>query len=250
MLIDLSEKVAIVTGSTRGIGLATAKRLAGAGANVVINGRHDDKDLGEAAESIRVTAKAQILPIACDVGSAQGAASIAKAVFEAFRRIDIVVNNAGILKEGPIGMISNDDIKAMVDTNLISVIHMTQAVSRIMARRKSGAIVNLSSIMGRRGRAGQLVYSATKAGVIGATMASAKELAKSGIRVNAIAPGYIETSMTAHITEAQKETLINNIPAGRPGTPDDVANAICFLVSDLAVYINGQVIGVDGGMVA
>ena len=250
MLVDLSDRVAIVTGSTRGIGLATAKRLALAGAHVVINARRDDALLAEAAELLRAGAKSHILPVAADVGTAQGAASLVKTTFEAFRRIDILVNNAGILKEAPIGMIGNDDIKSLIDANLGSVLNMTQAVSRVMARRKAGAIVNLTSIMGRRGRVGQFVYSASKAGVIGATLAAAKELSKAGIRVNAVAPGYIETSMTEHITESQKTTLVGNIPAGRAGTPDDVAAAICFLVSDLAAYITGQVLGVDGGMIA
>jgi 3-oxoacyl-[acyl-carrier protein] reductase len=250
MLVDLTDRVAIVTGSTRGIGLATAKRLALAGAHVVINARQDDAHLAEAAELLRAGAKSQILPIAADVGTAQGAASLVKAAFDAFRRIDVLVNNAGILKEAPIGMIGSDDIKSLIDANLGSVLNMTQAVSRVMARRKAGAIVNLTSIMGRRGRAGQFVYSATKAGVIGATLAAAKELSKSGIRVNAVAPGYIETSMTQHVTESQKAALMSNIPAGRAGTPDDVAAAICFLVSDFAQYITGQVLGVDGGMIA
>src|SRR5690349_21753907 len=151
MLVDLSNRVAIVTGSTRGIGLATANRLALAGAHVVVNARQNDAPLAEAAERIRTGAKSQILPVAADVGTAQGAASLTKAAFEAFRRIDILVNNAGILKEAPIGMIGNDDIKALIDTNLGSVLNMTQAVSRVMARQKAGAIVNLTSIMGRRG---------------------------------------------------------------------------------------------------
>jgi 3-oxoacyl-[acyl-carrier protein] reductase len=250
MVVDLSDRVAIVTGSTRGIGLATAKRLALAGAHVVVNARREDFRLAEAAELLRAGTKSQILPIAADVGTAQGAVSLVKTTFDAFRRIDILVNNAGILKEAPIGMIGNDDITSLIDANLGSVLNMTQAVSRVMARRKAGAIVNLTSIMGRRARAGQFVYSASKAGVIGATLAAAKELAKSGIRVNAVAPGYIESSMTEHVTESQKAALLSSIPAGRAGTPDDVATAICFLVSDLAGYITGQVLGIDGGMIA
>ena len=249
MLVDLTDRVAIVTGSTRGIGLATAIRLADAGAHLVINGRNSI-ELTKATEAVRERAKGQIIAIAADVGSPQGPAALAKAAFDTFRRIDILVNNAGILKEGPIGMILNDDIRAMIDANLVSVINMTQAVSRVMARRKSGAIVNLTSIMGLRGRPGQLVYSATKAAIIGATLSASKELAKSGVRVNAIAPGYIETAMTAHVNDAQKEALLGSIPAGRVGTSDDVANAICFLVSDFAQYITGQVLGVDGGMIA
>jgi 3-oxoacyl-[acyl-carrier protein] reductase len=215
----------------------------------VINGRNSI-ELAKATEAVRERAKGQMIAIAADVGSPQGPVALAKAAFDTFRRIDILVNNAGILKEGPIGMILNDDIRAMIDANLVSVINMTQAVSRVMARRKSGAIVNLTSIMGLRGRPGQLVYSATKAAIIGATLSAAKELAKSGVRVNAIAPGYIETAMTAHVNDAQKEALLGSIPAGRVGTSDDVANAICFLVSDFAQYITGQVLGVDGGMIA
>jgi 3-oxoacyl-[acyl-carrier protein] reductase len=250
MQFELSERVAIVTGSTRGIGLATAKRLALAGAHVVVNARRKDEHLTMAAELLRAGAKSQILPVAADVGTAQGAASLVKVTFDAFKRIDILVNNAGILKEAPIGMIGNDDIKSLIDANLGSVLNMTQAVTRVMARRKAGAIVNLTSIMGRRGRVGQFVYSASKAGVIGATLSAAKELGRSGIRVNAVAPGYIESSMTEHVTESQKAALVSNIPLGRAGTPDDVATAICFLVSDLAGYITGQVLGIDGGMIA
>src|SRR5215510_6735467 len=140
MRIDLSERVAIVTGATRGIGLAIVKRLADAGAHVVLNGRRNEQQLVEAAESIRLSARVQVLPVLCDVGSAQGAATLAKAAFEAFRRIDILVNNAGVLKEAPIGMISHDDTTAMIEANLLSVIHLTQAVSRPMARRKNGSI--------------------------------------------------------------------------------------------------------------
>jgi 3-oxoacyl-[acyl-carrier protein] reductase len=250
MLVDLNEKVAIVTGSTRGIGLATAIQLAEAGAHVLVNGRSEGEHLAAAAEAVRQKAKGRVIAVAADVGSAQGPASLAKAAFEAFRRIDILVNNSGILKEGPIGMISNDDVRAMIDTNLVSVINMTQAVSRVMGRHKSGSIVNLTSIMGLRGRPGQMVYSATKAAIIGATFSAAKELGKLGIRVNAVAPGYIETAMTGHVNQAQRDALIGSIPMGRVGKPSDVANAICFLASDLANYINGQVLGVDGGMIA
>src|ERR1700738_1829973 len=167
MQVDLSDRVAIFTGSSRGISLATAKRLARAGAHVVLNARREDANLAGAAELLRADAKSQILPVAADVGTAQGAASLVKATFDAFKRIDILVNNAGILKEAPIGMIGNDDMKPLIDANLGSVLKMTQAVSRGMARRKAGAIVNLTSIMGRRGRVGQFVYSASKAGVIG-----------------------------------------------------------------------------------
>jgi 3-oxoacyl-[acyl-carrier protein] reductase len=250
MLVDLSEKVAIVTGSTRGIGLEVAKRLAQSGAHVIVNARHSDQRLAEAEDAVRNAAAGQVIAAAADVGTQAGAAALAKLAFDKFRRVDILVNNAGILKEGLIGMIGNDDIKSMIDANLMSVINMTQSVSRIMVRRKSGAIVNLSSIMGLRGRPGQFVYSATKAAIVGATLSAAKELAKFDIRINAVAPGYIETAMTAHIDDNQRLLLINAIPLARAGTANDVANAICFLVSDQARYITGQVLGVDGGMVA
>jgi 3-oxoacyl-[acyl-carrier protein] reductase len=250
MLVDLTGKVAVVTGSTRGIGHATAIRLAEAGAHVLVNGRNEGEHLDEAAHAVTKRAKARVIAKAADVGSQEGAMALAKAAMEAFRRIDILVNNSGILKEAPIGLISNEDIRMMIDTNLVSVINMTQVVSRVMGRQKSGSVVNLTSIMGLRGRPGQLVYSATKAAIVGATLSAAKELGKFGIRVNAVAPGYVETAMTAHVSAAQKEALVGSIPLGRAGTPDDVANAICFLASDFANYINGQVLGVDGGMIA
>ena len=250
MLVDLTGKVALVTGSTRGIGHAAAIRLAEAGAHVLVNGRNEGEPLDEAVQAVTKRAKARVIAKAADVTSQAGAMALAKAAMEEFRRIDILVNNSGVLKEAPIGLISNEDIRTMIDANLVSVINMTQIVSRIMGRQKSGSIVNLASIMGLRGRPGQLVYSATKAAIVGATLSSAKELGKLGVRVNAVAPGYIETAMTAHVNPAQKEALIGSIPLGRVGTPDDVANAICFLASDFASYITGQVLGVDGGMIA
>ncbi len=250
MLIELSEKVAIVTGSTRGIGLATAKRLAEAGAHVTINARENSQQLADATANISSVAKGQVMAVAADIGAPGGAMALTKAVFDSFRRIDILVNNAGVLREGLMGMVSDADMKTMIDTNLVGVLNMTQVVGRVMARKKVGAIVNVASIMGHRGHIGHFVYSATKAGVIGATLASAKEFARVGVRVNAVSPGYIETAMTGHITEAQKMGLVSNISLGRPGSPEDVADAICFLVSDLARYITGQVLGVDGGMIA
>jgi 3-oxoacyl-[acyl-carrier protein] reductase len=217
---------------------------------VVVNGREDDQRLAGAVAAVRERAKGQVIAVAADVGAPGGAMALAKSAFDSFRRIDILVNNAGILREGLIGMVTDVDMRAMIDTNLVGVLNTTQAVARVMARRKAGAIVNVASIMGRRGYVGQFVYSATKAGVIGATLASAKEFARVGVRVNAVAPGYIETDMTGHVTEAQKADLIGKISLGRPGSPEDVADAIWFLVSDLARYVTGQVLGVDGGMVA
>jgi 3-oxoacyl-[acyl-carrier protein] reductase len=165
------------------------------------------------------------------------------------KRLDILVNNAGILRDKLIGMISDAEIDELFSVNVIGLIKITQLAARIMARRKSGSIINVSSIVGRRGNSGQTVYSATKSAVIGATFSAAKELAPMNIRVNAVAPGLIDTSMTKAIPEDKRKTLESQIAMGRVGSAQDVANVIVFLASDLSSYVTGQVIGVDGGLV-
>jgi 3-oxoacyl-[acyl-carrier protein] reductase len=172
-----------------------------------------------------------------------------KTIFQRFKRLDVVVNNAGVMRDAYIGMISDDDIDLVLRTNLVSVIKVTQTMSRLMRRQKAGSIINLSSIIGRRGNTAELVYAASKAGVIGATYSASKELAPLGIRVNAIAPGLIDTAMTSELPAETRDRLTTQIAMGRTGTVDDVADLILFLASDLSRYITGQVIGVDGGLV-
>ena len=165
------------------------------------------------------------------------------------KRLDILVNNAGILRDKLIGMISDAEIDELFNVNVIGLIKITQLAARIMTRRKSGSIINVSSIVGRKGNSGQTVYSATKSAVIGATFSAAKELAPMNIRVNAVAPGLIDTSMTKSIPEDKRKNLESHIAMGRVGSAQDVANVIVFLASDLSSYVTGQVIGVDGGLV-
>jgi 3-oxoacyl-[acyl-carrier protein] reductase len=171
----------------------------------------------------------------------------AKLIFQQFKRLDIVVNNAGVLSDAYIGMISDEMIQTVLNTNLVSVIKVTQTMARLMKRQKAGSIVNLSSIIGRRGNVAQLVYGASKAGVIGATLSAAKELAPSGVRVNAVAPGFIDTPMTANLPDEARDRIVSAIGMGRIGTAEDIADVILFLASDLSRYVTGQVVGVDGG---
>lgn len=243
--IDLSGRVALVTGASRGIGLAIAHRFAAAGASVLLNAR----EIGEASLGTFAEDEAQrirILP--GDVGRPDTARDIVRTVFSSSGRLDILVNNAGIMRTGLIGMISDEDVAEVLDTNLASVIHMTQSAARLMART-GGSIVNVSSVVGVKGAAGQLVYAASKAGIVGATLAASKELAPKGIRVNAVAPGYIETDMTSQLGEEARAQALEAIGLGRPGSVDDVADAVLFLASDMSRYVTGQILGVDGGMV-
>lgn len=245
LTLDLSGRVALVTGASRGIGLATAIQLAAAGATVVINARAMDDDILEQFERIRPGAATAIIGA---VDQPEFTRYLVRQIYNRFKRLDILVNNAGIMRSGMIGMISDCDIDETLSVNLASVIHMTQAAARLMART-GGSIVNISSIVGVNGTAGQLVYAASKAGVIGATRASAKELGPKQIRVNAIAPGYVETLMTEALGPDVRAETLKNIGLGRAGTPKDIAAAVLFFASDLSLYVTGQVLGADGGMV-
>jgi 3-oxoacyl-[acyl-carrier protein] reductase len=248
--IDLEGRVALVTGAGRGIGLASTRQLLRANARVVAIARTLDDEVKAAFESLSTEFPDD--RIAVLQGSVTDAAFIeeaAKEIFRRHRRLDVLVNNAGILRNAPIGMIGEPDIEDMLNTNLASLIRIMQTMSRLMRRQKAGSIINLASIIGRRGSPGQLVYGASKAGVIGATYSAAKELAPLGIRVNAVAPGFIETAMTDGLPEEARNTVLANIGLGRAGTAEDVADVILFLASDLSRYVTGQVIGVDGGLV-
>lgn len=246
--VDLTDRVAIVTGSSRGIGLSVAHAFAAQGASVILNGVQDQSALDHRAEEIAHTYGVKVRAIMADVSTEGGAQALVKAAYSEFRRLDVMVNNAGILRDGLIGMINSADIDNTLRINLRGVILGTQAAARVMMRNKSGSIINISSIIGRVGNKGQLVYGASKAGVIGATMSAAKELAPAGIRVNAIAPGYIETDMIRDIPAHIHRERMASIAMQRIGTPENVADAAVFFASNLSVYVTGQVLGVDGGM--
>lgn len=246
--INLAGKVAVVTGGARGIGFAISEVLAAHGANLVLNARSDQNLL--AAKSRQLSERYSIACdfVAGDISDPSTAEALAKKAFSSGRRLDIFVNNAGVLQDGLIGMIPAADVDHVIDVNLKSVLYGTQAATRVMRRSGGGSIINIASIIGRFGNSGQLVYGASKAGVIGATLSAAKELAPLGIRVNAIAPGFINTDMTAQLPPEKYDERVRSIAMKRIGTAEDVANCALFLASDLSSYVTGQTIGVDGGM--
>ncbi|HEX5661230.1 MAG TPA: 3-oxoacyl-ACP reductase family protein [Polyangiales bacterium] len=244
----LRGKVAVVTGSTRGIGWAVAELLAAEGAHVVINGRSEGPQLAERANALSEKYGVETLAIAADAADSKQVGALYQAVFKRWKRLDVLVNSAGILRDALIGMIGDDLIHDTIQVNLVGTIYHLQAAAKLMGRAKSGSIVNLTSIIGVEGNEGQAVYGASKAGVIGLTLSSAKELAPQGIRVNAIAPGFIHTDMTAQLPKEKYELRASLIRMKRVGTPEDIARAVLFFASDLSSYVTGQVLGVDGSM--
>jgi len=242
-MTDLSGRVALVTGGTRGIGLATARALAEAGATVVLTGR-DEARAKEAAASVGAASG-----LALDVTDAKAVSTVVRGVAKEHGKLDIVVANAGIMEDALLGMIKEELVDTTLSTNVAGTLHTVQAAARAMMRKKTGSIVVLASIVGEHGSAGQTVYAASKAAVANIARSAAKELGRSGIRVNAVAPGVIDTDLTSGLTEDAKAENIGKTPLGRLGTPEDVANAIRFLVSDDAAFITGQVLGIDGGLV-
>jgi 3-oxoacyl-[acyl-carrier protein] reductase len=241
-MTDLSGRVALVTGGTRGIGLATARALVEAGATVVLTGR-DEARAKEAAASVGASG------LALDVTDAKAVSSLVRGVAKEHGKLDVVVANAGIMEDALLGMIKEDVVDTTLSTNVAGTLHTVQAAARAMMRKKTGAIVVLASIVGEYGSAGQTVYAASKAAVANIARSAAKELGRSGIRVNAVAPGVIETDLTASLSEDAKAENASRTPLGRLGRPEEVANAIRFLVSDEASFITGQVLGIDGGLV-
>ena len=244
---NLENKVAIITGASRGIGKVIAEDIAKAGATVVCVSR-SQSDIDNVANSINKNGGSAIA-IACDISNGKQYQELAKSVIEKFGSIDILVNNAGVTKDGLIMRMSEDDWDIVINTNLKGAFNGTKAVTRHMMKQRSGRIINISSVVGLIGNAGQANYAASKAGLIGLTKATAKELASRGITANCIAPGYIETDMTKQLSDKIRDALIQQIPLGRIGQAKDIASIVCFLASDDASYITGQTFTVDGGMV-
>lgn len=244
MNIDLTGKTAFVTGSTRGIGRAVARAFHGAGAKVAIVGRD-----AERARSVAAELGERAAGVACDVAMAEQVEAAIAAAESALGPVDILVNNAGLTRDNLLLRLTDADWDAVMDANLKGAFHTTRVAIKGMMKRRSGRIINVTSVVGLTGNKGQANYAASKAGLIGFTKSVAKEYAGRGILANCIAPGYIETDMTSGLPEAAKATLLQGIALGRLGRPEDVAGTALFLASDLASYITGQVLVVDGGLV-
>jgi len=247
-MIDLSIKTALITGSGRGIGKEIAAKLAGAGADVAISDIDLETAKATAAEIAAATGR-KTIAVAADVSKAADVERMFAETLEAFSKIDILVNNAGITRDGLLMRMKEEDWDLVLNINLKSAFLCCKEAARPMMKARSGKIVNIASVVGLMGNAGQANYSASKAGMIGLTKTLAREFASRSINVNAIAPGFIRTAMTDKLTDAEKEKLSSQIPMAKLGGPEDVANAALFLSSPLSDYITGQVITVDGGLV-
>ncbi|MFC2286852.1 MAG: 3-oxoacyl-[acyl-carrier-protein] reductase [Selenomonas sp.] len=246
MLLD--GKTALVTGASRGIGRAIALCLAAEGARVAINYAGNVRAAEEVKTAIEAAGGTAILCQA-DIADSSAVEAMVANVVKEFGTIDILVNNAGITRDALLMRMKDEDFAKVLNTNLKGVFYCTKAVSKLMMKKRSGRIVNMASVVGLVGNAGQTNYAAAKAGVIGFSKSAAKELASRGITVNVVAPGFIGTDMTAGLPESVKEKMLTDIPLGRMGEAEDVANAVLFLASEQASYITGQVVNVDGGMV-
>ena len=247
-MIDLSGKSALVTGGSRGIGKAIGLRLATQGADVAFSYKGNEAASRETAREIQAM-KRRALAVQGDVADVDSAENVVKAALDAFGKIDILVNNAGITRDDLIMRMSPEAWREVLETNLFGAFWMTKAVTRPMLKARGGRIINITSVSGQAGQMGQANYSAAKAGLIGLTKATARELASRGITVNAVAPGFVLTELTQDLPDALKEEITARTPLGRFGTTEEVANAVAFLASDEAAYITGQVLAVDGGLV-
>jgi 3-oxoacyl-[acyl-carrier protein] reductase len=245
--MDLTGKVAVITGGSRGIGNAVARRLSQAGATTVINGVSDASLLEKEAGEIRASGK-ECLGILADTSTSEGVKKLFDAAVEKYEKVDILVNNAGITRDRIILRMTEEDWDDVIRVNLKSVFLCTKAALKYMIRQRWGRIINLSSVVGIAGNPGQSNYAASKAGIIGFTKSIAREVGSRGITVNALAPGFVDTRMARQLEDTQVEQLKERIALGKLGTPEDVAEAVAFLVSDEAGYITGHVLNIDGGM--
>ena len=245
-MVNLQGRIALVTGASQGIGRACALELARAGATVALAARNEAK-LAEVAAEIAAFG-GQSAAFALDVASEESIKAGAKAVLERFGKVEILVNNAGITRDGLMMRMKRNDWDDVINTNLTGAFLLTQALISPMMKNRWGRIINISSVVGRTGQAGQANYAASKAGLIGLTRSMAREFASRGITVNAVAPGFIETSMTSVLDEKVRTAMLAGIPAGRPGTDLEIAQPVVFLASDAAAYITGNVLDVNGGM--
>lgn len=245
--MNFAGKTAVVTGGSRGLGRAVCLELAAGGANVVLCYAGHESAANETVAACEALG-AKAVAVRCNVADSSEVNALMDTAMQAFGRIDILVNNAGITRDGLLIMMKESDFDDVISTNLKGTFLCMKAVARQMMKQRYGRIVNLSSVVGLRGNAGQVNYAASKAGVIGMTKSLAKELASRGVTVNAVAPGFMETDMTAAMPETAKTATLAAIPMGRMGAAEDVAKAVAFLASEEAGYITGQVLAVDGGM--
>jgi 3-oxoacyl-[acyl-carrier protein] reductase len=247
-VIDLTGKAAIVTGGSRGIGQAIVLRLATQGADVAFSYRGNEVAAREVASAVEALGR-RALAVQGDASDPASADALVKAALEAFGKVDILVNNAGITRDDLIMRMSVEAWREVLETNLFGAFYAIKAVTRPMLKARSGRIVNISSVSGQAGQTGQANYSAAKAGLIGLTKATARELASRGITCNAVAPGFVLTDLTQDLPDALKGQIVAATPLGRFGTTEEIASAVAFLASDEAAYITGQVLAVDGGLV-